>query len=540
MSAKQMMFNHDARQKILTGVNKLARAVKSTMGPTGHNVVYQKGFGGPGITKDGVTVAKEITLDDKFENMGAQMLREVASKTSDIAGDGTTTATVLAEAIYAAGLKVVAAGADPMAVRRGVDAAVAAAVGHIAKISKKCNRKEDIASVATISANNDAVIGKIIADAMEKVGADGVIQVEEGKTAETQVDLVDGMQFDKGYQSPYFVTNPAKMTCEIDNAYILVYEKKIGNLREFLPLLEKVAVARKPLLIISEEVENEVLAALVLNKLGGQLNVCAVKAPGFGDRRKAMLEDIAILTGGKAITEELGIKLESVELTDLGVAEKIIVEKENTTIVQDAAKKGEVQKRVAQIKARIETTTSTYDKEKLQERLAKLSGGVAIIRVGAQTEEEMKEKKARVEDALHASRAAAEEGIVAGGGTALLKAKKVIEAVRSKVAGDEKLGVDIVLKATRSPIVTIAENSGLDGSVVAAEVEENGDDNFGFNALTGEYGDLIKQGVIDPAKVTRSALQNAASVATLLLTVETMVTDYPEDKDKEPVLGAVS
>ncbi|MDR0867162.1 MAG: chaperonin GroEL [Planctomycetota bacterium] len=540
MSAKQMMFNHDARQKILAGVNKLARAVKSTMGPTGHNVVYQKGFGGPGVTKDGVTVAKEITLDDKFENMGAQMLREVASKTSDIAGDGTTTATVLAEAIYSAGLKVVAAGADPMAVRRGVDAAVSAAVEHIAKISKKCNRKEDIASVATISANNDAVIGKIIADAMEKVGADGVIQVEEGKTAETQVDLVDGMQFDKGYQSPYFVTNPAKMTCEIANAYILVYEKKIGNLREFLPLLEKVAIARKPLLIISEEVENEVLAALVLNKLGGQLNVCAVKAPGFGDRRKAMLEDIAILTGGKAITEELGIKLESVELTDLGVAEKIIVEKENTTIVQDAAKKGEVQKRIAQIKARIETTTSTYDKEKLQERLAKLSGGVAIIRVGAQTEEEMKEKKARVEDALHASRAAAEEGIVAGGGTALLKAKKVIEAVRSKVAGDEKLGVDIVLKATRSPIVTIAENSGLDGSVVAAEVEENGDDNFGFNALTGEYGDLIKQGVIDPAKVTRSALQNAASVATLLLTVETMVTDYPEGKDKEPVLGAVS
>lgn len=539
MSAKQMMFSNEARQKILLGVNKLTQAVKSTMGPTGHNVVFQKGFGSPGITKDGVTVAKEITLEDKFENMGAQMIREVASKTSDTAGDGTTTATVLAEAIYTAGLKMITAGADPMALRRGVDLAVDAAVEYVKKISKPCKRKEEIASVASISANNDKEIGGIIADAMEKVGADGVIQVEEGKSTETTMELVEGMQFDKGYQSPYFVNQPAKMLCAMENAYVLIHEKKIGNLREFLPLLEKVAVAGKPLLIICEEVENEVLAALVVNRLRGTLNVCAVKAPGFGDRRKAMLEDMAILTGGKAITEELGVKLETMELTDLGVARKIIIEKENTTLVEGEGKKADIKARIAQIKARIEATTSDYDREKLQERLAKLSGGVAIIHVGAATEEAAKEKKARVEDALHAARAAAEEGIVAGGGTALLKAKSAIEAVRAKAKGDEKLGVDIVIKATRSPIMAIAENSGLDGSVVAAEVEEMKSDSAGYNALSGEYGDLIKDGVIDPAKVTRTALQNAASIATLLLTVETMVTDYPEDKDHAPTFGAV-
>ena len=539
MSAKQMMFSDDARQKILAGVNKLAKAVKSTMGPTGHNVVYQKGFGGPGVTKDGVTVAKEVTLEDKFENMGAQMLREVASKTSDVAGDGTTTATVLAEAVFSAGLKMITAGADPMALRRGVDLAVEAAVAHIKSISKPCKRKEDIASVAALSANNDKEIGGIIADAMDKVGSDGVIQVEEGKSTDTTMDLVEGMQFDKGYQSPYFVNQPAKMTCEMENAYVLVYEKKISNLRDFVPFLEKVAVSGKPLLIICEEVENEVLAALVVNRLRGTLNVCAVKAPGFGDRRKAMLEDIAILTGGKAITEELGIKLEAIELSDLGIARKVIIEKDNTTIVEGNGKTADIKARIAQIKGRIETTTSDYDREKLQERLAKLSGGVAIIHVGGATEESVKEKKARVEDALHAARAAAEEGIVPGGGTALLKARKAIEAVKAKAKGDEKLGVDIILKATRAPIMAIAGNSGLDGSVVAAEVEEMKGDTTGYNALTGVYGDLIKDGVIDPAKVTRSALQNAASIATLLLTVETMVTDYPEDKDAEPVAGAV-
>ena len=539
MAAKQMMFSDDARQKILAGVNKLARAVKSTMGPTGHNVVYQKGFGGPGVTKDGVTVAKEVTLEDKFENMGAQMLREVASKTSDVAGDGTTTATVLAEAVFSSGLKMITAGADPMALRRGVDLAVEAAVGHIKAISKPCKRKEDIANVAALSANNDKEIGDIIAEAMDKVGSDGIIQVDEGKSTDTTMDLVEGMQFDKGYQSPYFVNQPAKMTCEMENAYVLIYEKKIGNLRDFVPFLEKVAVAGKPLLIICEEVENEVLAALVVNRLRGTLNVCAVKAPGVGDRRKAMLEDIAVLTGGRAITEELGVKLENIEIADLGVARKVIVEKENTTIVEGNGKKADLNARRAQIKSRIEATTSDYDREKLQERLAKLSGGVAVIHVGGATEESVKEKKARVEDALHAARAAAEEGIVPGGGTALLKARKAIEAVRTKAKGDEKLGVDIILKATRAPIMAIAGNSGLDGSVVAAEVEEMAGDTTGYNALTGVYGDLIKDGVIDPAKVTRSALQNAASIATLLLTVETMVTDYPEDKDKEPVAGAV-
>lgn len=539
MAGKQLMFSDDARQKILSGINKLAKAVKSTMGPTGHNVVYDKGFGGPGITKDGVTVAKEIELEDPFENMGAQMLKEVASKTSDIAGDGTTTATVLAEAIYSAGLKMVTGGADPMAIRRGVDMAVTAAVKHIEKISIPCKKKSDIASVATISANNDAEIGNIIADAMDKVGAEGVIQVEEAKSIETTMDLVEGMQFDRGYQSPYFITDATKMSCVMEDALILIHEKKISNLRDFIPVLEKVAAAGKPLLIISEEVESEVLAALVVNKMRGTINVCAVKAPGFGDRRKAMLEDIAILTGGKAITEDLGIKLEALELADLGSAKSIIVEKENTTIVNGAGKKADLTSRIASIKARMETTTSDYDKEKMQERLAKLTGGVAILNIGAATEEAMKEKKARVEDALHAARAASQEGIVAGGGTALLKAAEVIAAVRSKAKGDEKLGVDIILSAVKAPIKTIAENSGIDGSVIAQEVIEMKGANDGYNARTCEFGDLVKTGVVDPAKVTRTALQNAASIATLLLTVETMITDCPEGEDEDPVTGAV-
>ena len=540
MAGKQLMFSDDARQKILSGINKLAKAVKSTMGPTGHNVVFQKGFGGPGITKDGVTVAKEVVLEDPFENMGAQMIKEVASKTSDIAGDGTTTATVLAEAIYSSGLKMVTGGADPMAIRRGVEMAVVAAVKHIEKISIPCKKKSDIASVATISANNDPEIGNIIADAMEKVGAEGVIQVEEAKSMDTTMDLVEGMQFDRGYQSPYFITNPTKMSCVMEDAYILIHEKKISNLRDFIPILEKVAAAGKPLLIISEEVESEVLAALVVNKMRGTINVCAVKAPGFGDRRKAMLEDIAILTGGKAVTEDLGIKLDTLELEDLGQAKNIVIEKENTTIVNGAGKKADLAARIAAIKSRMETTTSDYDKEKLQERLAKLTGGVAILNIGAATEEAMKEKKARVEDALHAARAASQEGIVAGGGTALLKAASVIESIRSKAKGDEKLGIDIVLSSIKAPIKTIAENSGIDGSVIAQEVIEMKGANDGYNARTGKFGDLIKDGVVDPAKVTRTALQNAASIATLLLTVETMITDCPEDEDEETTFGAIS
>jgi chaperonin GroEL len=539
MAGKQLMYSDDARQKILSGVNKLVRAVKSTLGPTGHNVIYEKGFGGPGVTKDGVTVAKEIKLDDPFENMGAQMIKEVASKTSDIAGDGTTTASVLAEAIYSIGLKNVTAGSDPMAIKRGVELATAAAAVEIGNMSKPCKKFDEIASVATISANNDPEIGKIIAQAMDKVGTDGVVQIEESKTIETTMELVEGMQFDKGYQSPYFVNKPETMTCNFNDCYILIHEKKISNLRDFLPLLEKIATSGKPLLIISEEVESECLAALVVNRLRGTLNVCAVKAPGFGDRRKAMLEDIAVLTGGTAITEELGIKLEAVELEQLGQAKTVTVDKDNTTIVEGAGKNADIKARVEQIKNRIAATTSDYDREKLQERLAKLSGGVAIINVGAATEAEMKEKKARVEDAMHAARAAAEEGIVPGGGVALLRCTKAIESVRVKAKGDEKIGVDIVLKAIRTPIMTIAENSGIDGSVVAAEVEERGG-NIGFNAFTGEYVDLLKAGVIDPAKVTRSALQNAGSIATLLLTVETMVTELSDDKNKAAIHGAVS
>ncbi len=540
MPAKQLMYGQDARQKILSGVNKLVKAVKSTLGPTGHNVIFEKGFGNPTITKDGVTVAKEISLSDPFENMGAQLIREVANKTGDVSGDGTTTASILAEAIFTAGLKAVASGAEAPAIKRGVDAAVAAVVENLAKMAKPCKKVDEIANVAAISANNDRAIGDIIAKAMDKVGADGVVQVEEGKTTDTTVDLVEGMRFDKGYQSPYFITNTAAMTCEMKDAYILIYEKKISNLREFLPILEQTATTGKPLLIISEEVETECLAALVINRLRGTLNVCAVKAPGFGDRRKAMLEDIAVLTGGQAVTEDLGTKLENVTLEMLGRAKSVVVDKDNTTIVEGAGKNADIKSRVEQIKNRIETTTSDYDREKLQERLAKLSGGVAVVSVGAATEAEMKEKKARVEDAMHASRAAAEEGVVPGGGVALVRSIALLDGVRSKAKGDEKIGVDIIAKAIRSPLVTLGDNSGLDGSVVAAEVEEHKSDAYGFNALTGEYVDMLKAGIIDPAKVTRLALQNAASIATLLLSIETMVTEIREEKKANVETGAVS
>ncbi len=540
MPAKQLIYGQDARQKILVGVNKLVRAVKSTLGPTGHNVIFEKGFGNPSITKDGVTVAKEIKLEDPFENMGAQLIKEVANKTGDVSGDGTTTASILAEAIFTAGLKAVASGAEATDVKRGIDRSVEAVVEKLKSMSKPCKKIEDIANVAAISANNDKAIGDIIAKAMDKVGADGVVQVEEGKTTDTTVELVEGMRFDKGYQSPYFITNTANMTCEMKDPYILIYEKKVSNLREFLPILEQAASTGKPLLIISEEVETECLAALVINRLRGTLNVCAVKAPGFGDRRKAMLEDIAILTGGQAITEDLGIKLENVKLEQLGRCKLVSIDKDNTTIVEGAGKKEDIKARVEHLKNRIDTTTSDYDKEKLQERLAKLSGGVAVVAVGAATEAEMKEKKARVEDAMHASRAAAEEGVVPGGGVALLRCLPAIEAVKAKAQGDEKIGCEIIEKAIRSPILTLAENSGLDGSVVAAEVEENKAENFGFNALTGEYGDMLKYGIIDPVKVTRLALQNAASIASLLLTIETMVTEIKDGKKQNALAGAVS
>ncbi|MDR3211049.1 MAG: chaperonin GroEL [Planctomycetota bacterium] len=539
MPAKQLVYGQDARQKILAGVEKLVRAVKSTLGPTGHNVIYEKGFGNPGLTKDGVTVAKEIKLDDPFENMGAQMVKEVASKTGDVSGDGTTTASILAEAIFTAGMKAVSSGADAAAVRRGVEIAVAAAVEFLAKLAKPCNKQDDIAAVAAISANNDKAIGDIVGKAMDKVGSDGVLQVEEGKTTETTVDMVDGMRFDKGYQSPYFVTNTNNMTCELKDPYILIYEKKISNLREFIPILEQAATTGKPLLVISEEVESECLAALVINRLRGSLQVCAVKAPGFGDRRKAMLEDIAILTGGQAITEDLGIKLENVKLEQLGRTKSVSIDKDNTTIVEGAGNNKAIKSRIEQIKNRIDATTSDYDREKLQERLAKLAGGVAVINVGATTEMEMKEKKARVEDAVHAARAAAEEGVVPGGGVALLRSAKAIEAVRAKAKGDEKIGVDIILAAVRAPVSILGENSGLDGSVVAAEVEEK-EGAVGFNALTGKYEDLVKAGVLDPAKVTRLALQNASSIATLLLSIETMVTEIKDGKKEKVEAGAVS
>jgi chaperonin GroEL len=532
MAAKQLIFDEAARQSLLKGVEKLSRAVTATLGPKGRNVVLDKKFGSPTITKDGVTVAKEIELEDPFENMGAQMVREVASKTSDTAGDGTTTATVLAEAIYREGLKNVTAGASPISLQRGIQKAVEAAVEHLGKISKKVKDKEEIKQVATVSANWDTTIGEIIADAMDKVGKDGTITVEEAKSIETSLEVVEGMQFDKGYLSPYFVTNAEAMEAKLEDAYVLNYEKKISSLKDLLPILEKVAKIGKPLLIIAEEVEGEALATLVVNKLRGTINVCAVKAPGFGDRRKAMLEDIAVLTGGRCITEDLGIKLESIGLEDLGRAKSIVIDKENTTIVEGYGKPSEIQGRVNQIRRQIEETTSDYDKEKLQERLAKLAGGVAVINVGAATETEMKEKKARVEDALHATRAAVEEGIVPGGGVALIRCLSAIEAL--KLGGDEQIGVEIVKRAIESPLRALASNAGVEGSIVVQEVKKR-KGNEGYNVATNEYEDLVKAGVVDPKKVTRSALQNASSIAALLLTTECLITELPE-KEK-PAAG---
>ncbi len=530
MAAKQLLFDEAARQTLLRGVSKLARAVAATLGPKGRNVVIDKKFGSPTVTKDGVTVAKEIELADPYENMGAQMVREVASKTSDSAGDGTTTATVLAEAIFREGLKHVTSGANPIGIQRGIQKAVDAAVAHLDKIAKKVKDKEEIKQVATVSANWDTAIGDIIAEAMDKVGKDGTITVEEAKSIETTLDVVEGMQFDKGYLSPYFVTNAETLEVKQDDAYVLLYEKKISSLKDLLPILEKVAKTGKPLLIISEEVEGEALATLVVNKLRGTINVCAVKAPGFGDRRKAMMEDIAILTGGRLITEDLGIKLDSLELADLGRAKSVLVEKENTTIIEGNGKNSEIQGRVNQIRRQIEETTSDYDREKLQERLAKLAGGVAVIHVGAATETEMKEKKARVEDALHATRAAVEEGIVAGGGVALIRTLPAIEALKLSIV-DEQIGVDIVRRAIEAPLRELARNAGVEGGLIVQEVKRR-KGNEGYNVATGEYEDLVKAGVVDPKKVTRSALQNAASIAGLLLTTEAVITEIPEKKEK--------
>ena len=524
---KQLKYEADARQAILAGVEKLSRAVKITLGPAGRNVILDKKFGSPTITKDGVSVAKEIDLPDAFENMGAQMVREVASKTSDVAGDGTTTATLLAESIYREGLKNVTAGANPMSIKRGIEKAVEVVIGSIAKQAKKVKDHTEIAQVATISANGDSKIGDIIADAMDKVGKDGTITVEEAKTIETTLDVVEGMQFDKGYLSPYFSTNMETMEAMLEDAYVLINEKKISSLQDLLPLLQNVAKSGKPLLIIAEDVEGEALATLVVNRLRGTLQVCAVKAPGFGDRRKAMLEDIAILTGGKCITEDLGIKLENVKIEDLGRAKRITVDKENTTIVEGAGKTSDIQGRVAQIKRQIEETTSDYDREKLQERLAKLAGGVAVINVGAATEAEMKEKKARVEDALHATRAAVEEGVVAGGGVALLRCQKALDDF--KLEGEEQIGVDIIRRALEAPLRQLVYNAGLEAALIVEQVKQ-GKGAYGYNVATHDYADLIKAGVLDPAKVTRSALQNAASIAGLLLTTECMITDIPEDK----------
>jgi len=532
MAAKQLLFDEAARQAILRGVQKLSKAVVATLGPKGRNVVIDKKYGSPTITKDGVTVAKEIELEDPYENMGAQMVREVASKTSDTAGDGTTTATVLAESIYREGLKFVTSGANPIGIQRGINKAVEAAVAHLDKITKKVKDKDEIRQVAAVSANWDFEIADKIAEAMDKVGKDGTITVEEAKSIETTLEVVEGMQFDKGYLSPYFVTNAETMEVKLEDAYILNYEKKISSLKDLLPLLEKAARSTKPLLIIAEEVEGEALATLVVNKLRGTLNVCAVKAPGFGDRRKAMLEDIAVLTGGKFITEDLGIKLESIELADLGRAKTIVIDKENTTIVEGAGKSSDIQGRVNQIRRQIEETTSDYDREKLQERLAKLAGGVAVINVGAATETEMKEKKARVEDALHATRAAVEEGIVAGGGVALLRCVAAIEAVKTSNE-DEQIGVGIIKRSIESPLRALALNAGVEGSVIVDQVKKS-KGNEGYNVATGEYEDLVKAGIVDPKKVTRSALQNAASIAGLLLTTECLITDLPEKEKPAP------
>ncbi|MCS0495995.1 chaperonin GroEL [Ancylobacter mangrovi] len=527
MSAKEVKFSTDARDKMLRGVDILANAVKVTLGPKGRNVVIEKSFGAPRITKDGVTVAKEIELEDKFENMGAQMVREVASKTNDLAGDGTTTATVLAQAIVKEGAKAVAAGMNPMDLKRGIDLAVEAIVADIKKNARKVTSNGEIAQVGTISANGDADVGKFLAEAMQKVGNEGVITVEEAKTAETELDVVEGMQFDRGYLSPYFVTNAEKMRVEFEDPYILIHEKKLSGLQELLPVLEAVVQSGKPLLIIAEDVEGEALATLVVNKLRGGLKVAAVKAPGFGDRRKAMLQDIAILTGGEAISEDLGIKLDSVTLNMLGRAKKVVIEKENTTIVDGAGKKKDIEGRVGQIKAQIEETTSDYDREKLQERLAKLAGGVAVIRVGGATEVEVKEKKDRVDDALHATRAAVEEGVLPGGGVALLRATKALEGIKT-ANSDQKTGVDIVRRAIQAPARQIASNAGEDGSVIVGKILEKDSYAYGFNAQSGEYVDMFKAGVIDPAKVLRSSIQNAASVASLLITTEAMVAELPK------------
>ena len=526
MAAKQLQFDENARHALLRGIEKLAKAVKATLGPSGRNVILDKKFGSPTITKDGVTVAKEIELEDPYENMGAQLVREVASKTSDIAGDGTTTATVLAESIYKEGLRNVTAGANPTSLQRGINKAVEAIVAELAKISKKVSDRTEIAQVATVSANWDKTIGEIIADAMDKVGKDGTITVEEAKSIETSLDVVEGMQFDKGYLSPYFVTNAEAMEAVLDTPYILIHEKKISSLKDMLPLLEKVAKAGRPLLIIAEDVEGEALATLVVNKLRGTLQVCAVKAPGFGDRRKAMLEDIAVLTGGKCITEDLGIKLENVKLEDLGEAKRITIDKENTTLVEGEGKGGDIKARVAQIRRQIEETTSDYDREKLQERLAKLAGGVAVINVGAATETEMKEKKARVEDALHATRAAVEEGIVPGGGVAFIRAQKALDNIKG-LDEDEQVGVQIVRRAVEEPLRQLADNAGQEGALIVQEVKAR-KGNEGYNVATEKYEDLVKAGVVDPTKVTRSALQNAASISGLLLTTEAIITEMPE------------
>ena len=536
MSAKELRFSQDARTAILNGVNTLADAVKVTLGPKGRNVVIEKSFGAPLVTKDGVTVAKEIELADKFENMGAQMVREVASKTNDDAGDGTTTATILAQAIYREGAKIVAAGHSPMDVKRGIDKAVEYIVAELKKLSKPVKDQKEIAQVGTISANNDSTIGKIIAEAMDKVGKEGVITVEESKTAETTLDVVEGMQFDRGYLSPYFVTNPEKMVTDLENPYILIFEKKISTMKDLLPVLEKVVQKSRPLLIVAEEVEGEALATLVVNKLRGTLQVCAVKAPGFGDRRKEMLQDLATLTGGKVISEDLGHKLDQVKLEDLGTAKKVNIDKDNTTIVDGSGKKAEVEGRVKVIRSQIEETTSDYDREKLQERLAKLVGGVAVIHVGAATEVEMKEKKARVEDALNATRAAVEEGIVPGGGTALIRASRGLENLKGLNA-EQKAGVGIIRRAVEEPLRQIAGNAGHEGSVVVNNVIMNGTTNYGFNALTETYEDLIASGVIDPSKVARCALQNAASVASLMLTTETLIAEAPKKESSMPSQG---
>jgi chaperonin GroEL len=538
--AKQLLFEDHARQKMMQGVDKLADTVAITMGPTGRNVIINKSYGGPTVTKDGVTVAKEIELENRFENMGARLVVEVAQKTSDLAGDGTTTATVLARAIFKEGLRNVVAGANPAALRRGIEKAVDAAEAKLVEMAKPVSEKSEVADVGSISANNDKAIGQLLAEALERVGKDGVITVEEGKTTETKVEYVDGMQFDKGFISPYFINDPTTMDCSLDDAFILIHEKKVSNIRDLIPILERVGQSGRPLLIIAEDVESEALTLLVVNKLRGTLNVCAVKAPGFGDRRKALLGDIAILTGGTLISEDLGIALENLTLEHLGRAKKITVDKNTTTIVEGAGKRADIDKRVEQIKAQIEQTDSDYDKEKYQERLAKLAGGVAVISVGAETEADMKQKKARVEDALHATRAAVEEGILPGGGVALLRCTEVVTAARNAARGDEKIGVDIVLHALAAPLRQIAANGGIDGSVVADEVSQR-PVNVGYDANSGDYVDMFKAGIIDPVKVVRTALSNAASIAGLMLTTEALVTTFDkDDKKKTRIEGSVT